>query len=411
MPTALTPHPPFNSAILFSGGGLRFGYYLGMYQALCDQGKKPDVILASCGGAFVAGLLELAPDPHEAFALMLSRDCYAMLCRITPNVPRHRTDYLLSAMGRLLASQAGHWLKKLPLEFLEKNLATQFNTQLSTNLSANTLSLLTKQSLAIIDNESETHPFWQFQNANLFNPSTKINSIILASELIKAKENYPTSNFQWQLLLRCSTPKLAQTIETLALPNIMANYNAKSIHAEHAIIDSMPLAVAVRASISDMFYLPPLIWKKADWQEAQGQKSDWQNVGGRATDGQEKILMGGVLNLTPIELACQLATTVYAETKTGYDRLLAEPAIQAVFGFSPNERLRHVQDFTPSQNTLHWIDTADNAKKIRPAIAKKMRLSQGYLDVVRPDFATYQAIMREQFNFGYRRVEQYLENI
>lgn len=44
---------------------------------------------------------------------------------------------------------------------------------------------------------------------------------------------------------------------------------------------------------------------------------------------------------------------------------------------------------------------ADNAKHIRPAMTKKMRFKQGHIDVVRPDFATFQCIMREQYQYGY----------
>lgn len=359
--------PPFNSAILFSGGGLRFGYYLGMYQALCDDGKKPDIVLASCGGAFVAGLLEVAPDPKQAFELMLSHDFYSMLQRITPNPPRHRTDYVLPAVARLLTSQL---LDKMP---------PFWHTFASLNqpISPKILETLTRQSLAIIDNESDSNPFWQF-NPNHKIPSA-INAIILASQLLETNHQ-----LQWQPLLRCTTPALAEQLRALDLPNVMATYNSTKIHANHALIDDMPLSIAVRASISDMFYLPPLQW-------------------------QNKTLMGGVLNLTPIELACGLANTVYAETKAGYDKLLAEPAIRSVFGFSPNERLGHVHNFSPTTGQIHWINTADNAQHLRPALAKKLNLRQGYMDVVRPNFATYQAIMTEQFKFGYQRTVQCLE--
>ena len=48
--------------------------------------------------------------------------------------------------------------------------------------------------------------------------------------------------------------------------------------------------------------------------------------------------LGEVINLTPIELAAQLADTIFAETKVGYDSLLAAPAIQRVFDFDSNQR-------------------------------------------------------------------------
>ena len=43
---------PFSRSLLLSGGGTRFALYNGMYAALCDIGKAPELLIASCGGAF-----------------------------------------------------------------------------------------------------------------------------------------------------------------------------------------------------------------------------------------------------------------------------------------------------------------------------------------------------------------------
>ena len=83
--------------------------------------------------------------------------------------------------------------------------------------------------------------------------------------------------------------------------------------------------------------------------------------------------------------------------------MLAEPAIYSTFGFLANQRLAHVHQYQTLDSEIHWIETADNAKHIRPAMAKKLQLRQGYIDVTRPDYATFQAIMREQYDYGYQR--------
>lgn len=49
---------------LFSGGGSRFGYYLGSYAALVDNDLTPDIIIGTCGGSLSALLVHLAPDPN-----------------------------------------------------------------------------------------------------------------------------------------------------------------------------------------------------------------------------------------------------------------------------------------------------------------------------------------------------------
>ena len=63
-----------------------------------------------------------------------------------------------------------------------------------------------------------------------------------------------------------------------------------------------------------MYYLPPTYIRMLGW------------------------CLGEVINLTPIELAAQLADTIFAETKAGYDSWLAAPAIQRVFDFDSNQR-------------------------------------------------------------------------
>lgn len=348
----------FNTAVLFSGGGLRFGYYLGMYQALCDKQQQPDIVLASCGGAFAAGLLEVSEDSRHAFRLLQSRACYDMLCRITPKPPKRASGYLLPAITRWSATQGWQLAKKLPL-------ATGFYPKFYPKK----LQAVTEHSIAYIANESATNPLWQWHSPK---DNTGLNSLIIASRFQSINNRY-----HWQIALRCGTQFLADNIEHLSLSNALAHYHP-SIVDLHWITAEMPLSVAVRASISDMYYLPPVYW-------------------------QGNTLMGGVLNLTPIELACQLANTVYAETKDNYDTWMAEPAIHATFGFFANERLNHVLQYQHPNTQIHWINTADNAHHIRPAMVKKLRLRQGYIDVKRPDFATFQAIMREQYDYGYER--------
>lgn len=105
-------------------------------------------------------------------------------------------------------------------------------------------------------------------------------------------------------------------------------YSPNHITKNHEITAKIPLATAVRASIADMYYLPPVNW--------QGQ-----------------TLMGGVLNLTPIELACQLADTVYAKIKPNYDKIMAEPAIYSTFVFFANQRFADVHQYQTHDSQIH----------------------------------------------------------
>ncbi len=95
------------------------------------------------------------------------------------------------------------------------------------------------------------------------------------------------------------------------------------IHPSVKVQTQWDFAPVIRASMADMYYLPPTHITELGW------------------------CLGGVINLTPIELACQLGDSVFAETKAGYDPWLAAPAIQRVFGFDPNERLAAVHSYQP----------------------------------------------------------------
>ena len=52
----------FNNAFILSGGGTRLMIYLGMYAALEELQMKPDILIATCGGAFAAAVINTFPD-------------------------------------------------------------------------------------------------------------------------------------------------------------------------------------------------------------------------------------------------------------------------------------------------------------------------------------------------------------
>ena len=49
---------PYERVQLFSGGGSRFGYYLGSYAALVAHDLTPDMIVGTCGGSLSAYLVK-----------------------------------------------------------------------------------------------------------------------------------------------------------------------------------------------------------------------------------------------------------------------------------------------------------------------------------------------------------------
>lgn len=347
---------PYRTAAIFAGGGLRFGYYLGMYQALCEHDKRPDVVLASCGGAFAAAFLELAHDPKRALTLLKSPYTHQMFCRFYGVVPAHRGVHVLPAIKRYVQSKIT--IKKYALRQHE-------------------LDALNAKALFTIKDEAHT-PLWQDEKFvfELSQQPPSANSP--PHSLIVLSRLHPSH--RWQQVLRPSAGITTQARLMLdGLPCALYDDCPERIDPDVAVLD-LPLAVAVRASISDMYYLPPYVW--------QGQ-----------------TLFGGVMDLTPVELACRLAQTVFIDDKAPYDKLLAAPAINGVFGFDPNQRLRAVKKY----HNVHWLDLADNRQHIKPLVAKHYH-AKGYFKERHPNFDEFCAIADAQWRYGYERTSRYFNH-
>ena len=93
-------------------------------------------------------------------------------------------------------------------------------------------------------------------------------------------------------------PLLAEYLSDLPTERMTSpthSFANERIHPPVKLLTQWNIQSVVRASMADMYYLPPIHITELGW------------------------CLGGVINLTPIELACQLAKTVFAETKDGYD--------------------------------------------------------------------------------------------
>ena len=96
---------PYERVQLFSGGGSRFGYYLGSYAALVEHDLKPDLIIGTCGGSLSALLVQLAPDPIALKQLIESQALYKVIGNITHVAPnevsmRYKWRYASQAFNR-----------------------------------------------------------------------------------------------------------------------------------------------------------------------------------------------------------------------------------------------------------------------------------------------------------------------
>lgn len=258
---------PYERVQLFSGGGARFGYYLGSYAALVAHDLKPDVIVGTCGGSLSAYLVNLAPDPKDLQALMCSRELYRAITAIRHVAPaeankRLRLRYMTQALTRWrLSRQVSNRQKQQEADNYER-----------------LLDELQQLAMFRIDNEGqwldELSHFSPKHSHNSFNTAVPEIAII-ASRLYQAPNQpgnqTPTADssvydeFKLQELL-FAPPRLAVSEHFEQMLNSPAHMFADGrIHQSVNVVKQWAFDSAVRASMADMYYLPPTHIETLGW--------------------------------------------------------------------------------------------------------------------------------------------------
>ena len=384
---------PYERVQLFSGGGSRFGYYLGSYAALVVHDLTPDMIIGTCGGSLSAYLVQLAPDPKDLQQLMCSRELYHVISEIRHVSPDE-------ASKRLKIRYMTHALKRWRLS----RQLSQRQAQQQADSYEQLLDELQQLAMFRINDENQwlddLSGFSSTKNGDRNFNSTSPEIAIIASRLYQEPASLISPNAPLKLQeVLFAPPRLAASLSELADKKIRSPAYVlaeERIHQSVKVLSQWDFAPAIRASMADMYYLPPTYIKELGW------------------------CLGGVINLTPIELACQLAETVFAETKGGYDSWLAAPAIQRVFGFDPNARLAQVHGFLPSAESyqdkfenssqLHWLPFADNGEQLAGQhVQKRFNLKQMTIELMHSDYDGFVQQMQAQWRYGYQRTADYLQ--
>ncbi|PKH65604.1 hypothetical protein CXF61_05505 [Psychrobacter sp. 4Dc] len=386
---------PYERVQLFSGGGSRFGYYLGSYAALAAHDLTPDIIVGTCGGSLSAYLVQLAPDPKDLQALMCSRELYRVITAIRHVAPDE-------ANKRLKLRYMTHALKRWRLSKQRDNGQGQRQADSYERL----LNELQQLAMFRIDNEQywldELSRFAVSDNGSAADKTTPEIAII-ASRLYQASTDglYNEKTTLQELLFAppclANLPNFASGLADGQMTSPAHTFANGRIHPSVKVQTQWDFAPVIRASMADMYYLPPTHITELGW------------------------CLGGVINLTPIELACQLGDSVFAETKAGYDAWLAAPAIQRVFGFDPNERLAAVHSYQPvsvsaltetinKNRQLHWLPFADNEQQLAGQnVQKRFNLKQMTVELIHSDYDGFVQQMQAQWQYGYQRTVNYIQ--
>jgi predicted acylesterase/phospholipase RssA len=333
----------YQRCMMLSGGGFRFGYYLGMHAAAVDAGQAPDLLLATCGGAVAGAIIAGLPDSATRKAWLASPEMYAFF-RGLRSGPRAAP---LRALANVARRRLDHG-KAARIPDLYRDYLFEIPPQLP--LPPPPAEHAGGPALAIIGGKL------------LFGPQD-------VGQLRRGRPIYAVTLF-------CD-----DRVAALAsgLPSAVGAGWTDAVAASLDIDTAMPRADAARISIADMFYFRCQTAGGADYT-------------------------GGVVDLFPVELAFSLAGHVTMEMKQSYDQLMAIPALRAVFGIDGNHRLRRVHGH-PVDVWIDTTDVSQALRG--SGVQKRIDWRRNRITLAAPSsYARYVADVEAQWRYGYQRAQE-----
>lgn len=335
----------YRRCMVFAGGGMRFGIYLGMYAAACDAGRAPDILLASCGGALAAAIVQGLPDDAARKAWLASPAMYEFWRALQPGAQAGIPRQMLGAVRRRLDTRVAPLVPDLFGDYLfEAPMHLPLPSAVSNDAPA----------VAVI-------------GGRLLFGESEVGQPRAGRKLVEET-------------VFCDA-------HAAALLRGMDSPFAAACWGDHAVASgvttdlAMPLATACRLSIADFFYFRCV-----------------------AHAGQHYI--GGVVDLFPIEVARRLSDEVLMEFKQPFDQALSIPAWRAVLGLDGNQRLRHVHA-QPVETWIDSSDV--RSVLARQQIHKRIDWRRNRIGLSVPDdHATYARYIDDQWQYGYQRASEAL---
>lgn len=334
---------PYNRAAIFSGGGTRFVMYCGMYSAMVEHGIKPDIVIATCGASIATAILQTFPNPKDIKQYLASEEfcSFIMNAQTTAQSRLSKLPYYCLKYGKPS--------KKAPLLL---DIFNRYLMEVPQELTTVLPSLKTISSNAI--------------------PSIIIGSKVLYTQEDIEQQRKGRKVFEevWMPSTNCNIPFLnALASQQVAFDKESAITNSVKV------ISNISSLQATRISMSDMFYIAPA--------QFQGD-----------------YYLGGATNLIPIELATALAKEIWIEKKHPY-KTVEEGLVNAVFGYSGNDRLKQVNEYP-----IQFLDTRDAREVLEGHYVKRLwdwkRLK---LSLQKPTtLIQCREDSQQQFNYGYQTV-------
>lgn len=337
----MTNSTKYQRCLVMAGGGFRFGYYLGIYAALGEVNKLPDLLLASCGGAIAASTIQAFSSDVERKEWISSPEMYQFFLQLKSSQKATIARTFMNVFKRRFSDGKAETIPDLYNDYL----------------------------FEIPDKLP-----WPSMPACAIEPDVAI----IAGKLLYTEEEVGQLRVQRKLF--AETVFCAQRTASLlaGARSVLSTEGSGGNAIDSRVLSdvNMPMAQAVRASISDMFYFRCHSYQGGDY-------------------------VGGVIDLFPIEMARHLADEIIMELKGPYDKLFSIPALRFVLGVDGSQRLTHVLQ----QQADMWVDTSDMGEVLKEnQIYKKIMWQKNRIELVMPDsYENYVKMIDAQWQFGYRR--------
>ena len=329
--------------MVMGGGGFRFGIYIGMYAALREADRAPDVLLASCGGAIAATIIHNLPDPQAQRDWLTSRDMYAFWCSLKSTQHASLIGTLLRAARRKLTPSRAPVIPDLFGDYL-----------------------------------------FEVPSQLPFPPASgqpEVDVAIIGGKLLFDESDVGARRGRRKLYAEtvfCGE-RGAALLQDMDSPLADARWGNHAVADELLTDSSVPLAAAARISVADMIYFR--------CQQHAGEE-----------------YIGGVLDLFPLEIARRLGSEVIMEFKEEFDQVFSIPAWRAVLGLDGNARLRYANSH---QADLRIDSSDVSKVLAKQQLQQKLDWRRNRIELAMPpSYDTFVQHLNDQWQYGYDRARE-----
>ncbi|WP_229262543.1 patatin-like phospholipase family protein [Duganella radicis] len=338
-------YKPYKRCMVMGGGGFRFGIYIGMYAALREAGKAPDVLLASCGGAIAAAIIHNLPDPEAQRAWLSSEAMYQFWCSLRSTDNAVLLGTLLRAAKRKMNNVSAPVIPDLFNDYLFE-IPPQLPFPPATGTPAVDVAIIGGKLL--------------FDASDVGQPRGRRK---LYAETVFCKE------------------RAAAALQGMDSPLSDPRWGDHAIARELLTDSSVAVTDAARISIADMIYF-------------------------RCAHHRGDEYIGGVLDLFPVEIARKLGEEVVMEFKEAFDQVFAIPAWRSVLGVDGNARLRyansHLADMRIDSSDVSVVLEKQQLQQKLDWLRNRIELRMP------PSYEIFVQHMQDQWRYGYQRAQEAL---